>query len=123
MTFKKVWANIVLWWARLASRWKPAVEVPALPEFEVAGTESGVVVPSSLIDLEFVGAEVVAEQPNELEHAMKQFVLLLTARELRAHRHYSATGSCNIDVPRQDCRVVKPIDSRVSRSRNSRASR
>jgi hypothetical protein len=103
----------------------PEPEVPGLAEFEVAGIEAGVVLPSIPIDLEFIDPpaeqEVVAEpQPKELERAMKQFAMLLTARELRAHRHYQTTGSCNVDVPRQDSRTAAPQDCRVRRPRNSR---
>jgi hypothetical protein len=93
-------------------------EVP-LEEFEVAVVEPDVIVPSIPIDLEFIeppAAEVVEEPPSELQRAMAELTKLLIARE-----HYQTTGSCNADVPRQDCRAAGPLqDCRVIRPRNSR---
>jgi hypothetical protein len=125
MTLTKIWAYIVSLWAKWASRWRhPTPEVRtvvSLPEFDVMPYES-YEHPSIPIDLDFIEPPVVESKPNELQQAVEAFIGLLAMRELRAHTHHALTGSCNIDIPRQDCRVVKPVDCRVSgHPRNSRA--
>jgi len=134
MNLKQIWASIVAWWISWTARWrKPqptstvlevipeplAVEpeppeVPTLEEFEVAAVEPPVIEP-----------EIVEEpQPSELSRKVEQFLALLMARELRAHRHYNATGSCNEHVPSVDSRAAGPLqDCRVNRPTNSRTHR
>lgn len=125
---KSIWTSIITWWVKWTAGWRkpvsPVPEVPALPEFEVVAIEPDVIVLAIPIDVEFIESEVVEPpQASELQVVMSQFLMLLTERELRAHQHYSMTGSCNVDVPRLDCRVTRPIDSRVCKTRNSRAAR
>jgi hypothetical protein len=130
--FQCLWAK---WFPKPESLPPPAAKViaptpdtcvdTALEECEVTAIESDVVIPSIPIDLEFLeppAAKVVEEpQPSALSHTMDQFLALLMARELRAHKHHSATGSCNADVPRVDSRVDgPPQDCRVNRPTNSR---
>jgi hypothetical protein len=126
MTVTKIWGYIVAWWAKWTSRWRqPALEVPTLEEFGVSAIEPDVFVPSLPIELVFI-EPIVQSEPQEcsdLQRQMEMFIGLLAMGELRAHRHFHATGSCNIDVPSVDCRVSKPIDSRLSKSKNSRALR
>lgn len=125
MNIKKMWSVIVLWWAKFASRWKTAEEVPALPtlpEFEVLAIEPDAAVPSFPIEIEFIEPEVV-EPPISNVAALLMSVLL--ARHGHASSHYQRTGSCNVNWPAPDCRVSAPQDSRIltMKRRNSRSPR
>jgi hypothetical protein len=141
MRLNPIWVYILGLWTKWTARWckaKPTIpaeiaveiephvaeqEVPALQEFEVAEIEAAVIISPTPIDLDFIEPIVAPAPPTDLQRRMDQFLVMMLARELRAHKHYLTTGSCNIDVPSQDCRVVKPVDSRAVRPRNSRAVR
>jgi hypothetical protein len=139
MNLKQMWASIIAWWSRFAARWrKPAQPIPVMPEvveiipevpaieleeFEVVPYEA-YAHPSLPIELIFIKPPVVeTETKSGLQQQVEMLIGLLAARELRAHRHYQSTGSCNIDIPRIDSRVSKPIDSRTHKTRNSRSPR
>jgi hypothetical protein len=123
------------WWSRFASRFKsktqespePLILPPPVMPSPVVETREPEPAPVQATEPvpPVVPAGEPATEPSELETKLVQLTALLLASEQRAARmEQIRSGSCNEHIPPADCRVSKPVDSRVSGPhKNSRAPR